>query len=669
MSFQLQASYLPTGDQPNAINQLVKGVRQGIHAQTLLGVTGSGKTFTMASVIQRLNVPTLIISHNKTLAGQLYSEFKQFFPNNAVEYFISYYDYYQPEAYLPTTKVYIEKASSINQEIEKMRLKTVSSLRSGRRDVIVIASVACIYGMTNPLDFSKYTLEIKTGERVSQKKFLLKLVDLLYQHTKQILTVGNFRVCGDKVDLYPSYTDYALRFSFFGDEIEQIHRIAPTTGQRLGEERKTIIFPANLFVTNKETIRLVSEEVRVELAKQVAFFEQKNQFEEAQRIKERTELDLEMLQELGYCPGIENYSPYFDKRSPEERPYCLIDYFPEDFLLLVDESHVSIPQVKAMWGGDRKRKKHLVEYGYRLPSAMGNRPLTLPEVEKLINQVIFVSATPSDYELNKSEGLVVEQLIRPTGLLDPTIHIEATRYQIDHLLAAIQERVARKERVLIVTLTKDMAEKLSKYLSSRKLSCCYLHSEIKTLDRAVILEKLREGTFDILVGVNLLREGIDLPEVSLVIILDADKEGFLRNTRSLIQIIGRAARHVNGHVIMYADKITPAMQVAIEETNRRRGKQQLYNIQHNITPTSVQKAFSSLVRQQTTAQTYQIFTEERLREVAASETPYEARPNLQRLIAITKRRLREASAATDYIAAQQLKEELEALQKQVQTEE
>ncbi|MEM7173822.1 MAG: excinuclease ABC subunit UvrB [Bacteroidota bacterium] len=669
MQFKLQSPYQPKGDQPQAIDELVASIESGAPAQTLLGVTGSGKTFTMANVIARLNRPTLIMSHNKTLAAQLYSEFKQFFPKNAIEYFISYYDYYQPEAYMPLSNVYIEKDLSINEELEKMRLKTASSLLSGRRDLIVISSVACIYGMSNPAEFGQNALTIKTGDIVSQKKFLLTLVDLLYSRDEVDFKAATFRVRGDTVDVYLAYTDYAYRFIFFGDEVEEIYAINPNTGQQTAKESIVTIFPANLFITNKAVMQQAMHEIKTDLNKQVAFFHNQQRTIEGDRLKERTELDLEMMAELGYCSGIENYSRYFDRRQPGQRPYCLLDYFPEDYLLFVDESHVTLPQVRAMWGGDNARKKHLVDYGFRLPAAIDNRPLHFAEFEQATRQAIFVSATPADYELAKSQGIVVEQVVRPTGLLDPQIFIKPTKHQIDDLLTAIHERIKRKERVLVTTLTKRMAEELTKYLIRARVPSRYLHSEIKTLERVAILEDLRKGKFDVLVGVNLLREGLDLPEVSLVVILDADKEGFLRNVRSLIQTIGRAARHVNGQVIMYADKITESMQSAIDETNRRRAKQMQHNETHGIVPTAVKKALSSLVHQNNLPDSIPYQLPEDTTAIAAEEqATYQSASNIKKQMAALKRKMKQAASAMDYIKAQKIKDELEALESLLSTQ-
>src|SRR5687767_8101162 len=597
MDFKLTSEYTPTGDQPHAIAQLVQGLEEGEGHQTLLGVTGSGKTFTIANVIAQTGRPTLVLSHNKTLAAQLYGEFKQFFPENAVEYFISYYDYYQPEAYIPSSNLYIEKDLSINEEIEKLRLSATSSLLTGRRDVVVVASVSCIYGIGNPDEFGKNVIKLKVGEMLARNRLLFGLVDILYNRTEVEFKRGTFRVKGDTVDIFLAYADYALRIYFWGDEIESIQQIDPVSGKKLSDEKAVTIFPANLFVTGKDSLHVAMKEIQNDMVTQVGMFESELRHLEAKRLKERTEFDLEMMRELGYCSGIENYSRYFDRRQPGARPFCLIDYFPDDFLLIIDESHVTIPQVRAMWGGDRSRKVNLVDFGFRLPSALDNRPLTFNEFEALLGQVIYVSATPSEYELRKSEGIVVEQLIRPTGLLDPEIDVRPSKNQIDDLLEEIDERVKKKERVLVTTLTKRMAEELTKFMDRAGVKCRYIHSEVTTLDRVEILRELRLGVFDVLVGVNLLREGLDLPEVSLVAILDADKEGFLRNQRSLVQTIGRAARNVNGRVIMYADTITDSMKIAIDETNRRRKIQIDYNLEHGITPKTIIRTRESILNQ------------------------------------------------------------------------
>jgi len=664
MTFKLTAPYQPTGDQPQAIRQLVHGINQGERSQTLLGVTGSGKTFTMANVIQTVNKPTLVMSHNKTLAAQLYGELRNFFPENAVEYFVSYYDYYQPEAYIPATNVYIEKDLSINDELEKLRLRATSALLTGRRDVIIVASVSCIYGIGNPEEFSKNILRLQVGERIARNKLLLNFVDMLYSRNEQEFSRGHFRVKGDTIDIFLAYADYAYRFLFWGDEIEAIHSIDPNTGQKLSEERQVLIFPANLFVTSKDTLHQAIGEIQDDLVAQIKFFENEGRFDEAKRIQERTELDLEMMRELGYCSGIENYSRYFDKRQPGTRPFCLLDYFPKDYLLMIDESHVTIPQIRAMWGGDRARKVNLVDNAFRLPAALDNRPLNFNEFETLINQVVFVSATPSDYELRQSEGVVIEQLIRPTGLLDPEIEVRPSLNQIDDLLNEVADRIKKQERVLITTLTKRMAEELTKYLERAGVKCSYIHSEIKTLERIDILRDLRLGVIDVLVGVNLLREGLDLPEVSLVAILDADKEGFLRNVKSLVQTIGRAARNEDGKVIMYADTITQSMETAIDETRRRRSIQMEYNIAHNITPRSVHKSREAIleqtkVGQQTQAAQYYV---EKEPSVAADPIiPYMRRDELDKLIQATEKKMLAVADKLDFIEAERLKNELEAL--------
>ena len=603
MNFELSSDFSPTGDQPKAINQLISGLNNNEKHQVLLGVTGSGKTFTMANVIDKFNKPTLIISHNKTLAAQLYGELKSFFPRNCVEYFISYYDYYQPEAYLPTTNVYIEKDLSINQQIEKLRLSATSSLLSGRSDVIVVASVSCIYGIGNPDDFGNNVINLKVGQKIPLKELLFDLVDILYERSyEEDFICGSFRLKGDSLDIYVAYDDYIVRVIFWGNEIESIQKVDPSTGRFISNEETINIYPANLFITSKEVIDIALEEIEDDLIKQIEFFKKEKKFLEAKRIKERTEFDLEMINEIGYCSGVENYSRYFDRRNPGKRPFCLFDYFPEDFLLIIDESHVTIPQIRAMWGGDRSRKMNLVDYGFRLPSALDNRPLNFQEFESLINKVVFVGATPSDYELTCSQGAIVEQIIRPTGLLDPKIEVRKTENQIDDIINEIHKRLKLNERVLITTLTKRMSEELTKYLDKSGIRTRYMHSEIDSLERVNILRDLRLGNFDVLVGVNLLREGLDLPEVSLVIILDADKEGFLRNEKSLIQTVGRAARNINGFVIMYADKITKSMKSTIYETNRRRKIQNEYNIKNKITPKTVNKSKESILAQTTVAE-------------------------------------------------------------------
>ncbi len=602
MDFKIHSEFSPRGDQPKAIEELVKGIYNNEKSQVLLGVTGSGKTFTMANVIQKINKPTLIISHNKTLAAQLYGELKSFFPNNCVEYFISYYDYYQPEAYIPSSNVYIEKDLSINEQIEKLRLSATSSLLSGRNDVIVVASVSCIYGIGNPDDFGKNVLEIGVGQNILLKELLFSLVDILYERSHESdFKRGTFRLRGDTLDIYLAYADYILRIIFWGDEVESIKKVDPSTGRSISTEDSIKIYPANLFVTSKDVIDKALNEIENDLEKQILFFEKERKYNEAKRIKERTEFDIEMINEIGYCSGVENYSRYFDRRKPGKRPFCLIDYFPDDFMLFIDESHVTIPQIRAMWGGDRSRKMNLVDYGFRLPSALDNRPLNFQEFESLINKVVFVGATPSDYELTSSGGSIVEQIIRPTGLLDPPIEVRKTENQIDDIINEIIKRVEKSERVLITTLTKRMSEELNKYLNNSGIKARYIHSEIDSLERVKILRELRLGTFDVLVGVNLLREGLDLPEVSLVIILDADKEGFLRNEKSLIQTVGRAARNVKGLVIMYADKVTKSMKSTIDETNRRRKIQHSYNIEHSITPKTIVKSKEKILEQTTVA--------------------------------------------------------------------
>ncbi len=597
MKFKITSDFKPTGDQPEAIRQLVDGINRGIPWQTLLGVTGSGKTYTIANVIEQVNRPVLVLSHNKTLAAQLFGEFKQFFPENAVEYFVSYYDYYQPEAYLPVTDTYIEKDLSINDEIEKLRLSATSSLLSGRRDVIVVSSVSCLYGIGNPDDFYSNTLFIKKGQSMSRNVFLRQLVDSLYSRNEIEFTRGKFLVNGDTVDVFVAYGDYAYRFNFFGDEIEEIESFDPVSGSRIRELTEATIFPANIFVTTKSRMQDAIHQIQDDLVKQADYFKSIGKILEAKRLNERVNYDLEMIRELGYCSGIENYSRYFDGRAAGTRPFCLLDYFPKDFITVIDESHVSVPQIRAMFGGDHSRKQNLVEYGFRLPAAIDNRPLKFEEFENFIGQTIFVSATPADYELEKSEGVIVEQLIRPTGLLDPVIEVKPSLNQIDDLLHQIDQRVKVKERILVTTLTKRMAEELANYLIRFDIRCRYIHSDIDTLERIEILEGLRNGQFDVLIGVNLLREGLDLPEVSLVAILDADKEGFLRSARSLTQTAGRAARNINGKVIMYADKITDSMRKTIDETNRRREKQLAYNEANNITPSQIIKATSNIMKE------------------------------------------------------------------------
>ncbi|NVJ85962.1 MAG: excinuclease ABC subunit UvrB [Algoriphagus sp.] len=663
MEFKLTSDYQPTGDQPKAISELTEGITNGDPAQVLLGVTGSGKTFTIANVIQEVQRPTLVLSHNKTLAAQLYGEFKQFFPENAVEYFISYYDYYQPEAFIPSSGTYIEKDLSINEEIEKLRLSATSSLLTGRRDVIVVASVSCIYGIGNPEEFAKSVIRVQEGDRIPRNQFLFKLVDILYSRTQHELTHGTFRVKGDTVDIFVAYADWGYRIFFWGDEIEAIQRIDPVSGKKLNDEKIISIFPANLFVTGRETINQAIHEIQDDMVAQVNFFEKEGKFIEAKRLQERTEFDLEMIRELGYCSGVENYSRYFDRRKPGMRPFCLLDYFPDDYLLVIDESHVTVPQIRAMWGGDRSRKVNLVDYGFRLPSALDNRPLKFDEFENLTNQVIYVSATPADYELAKTEGVVVEQIIRPTGLLDPTIEVRPSQNQIDDLLEEIDQTIKKEARVLVTTLTKRMAEELQKYLERAGVKSRYIHSEVKTLDRVEILRELRLGIFDVLVGVNLLREGLDLPEVALVAILDADKEGFLRNERSLVQTIGRAARNSEGRVIMYADHITDSMQMAIDETKRRRALQTAYNEEHGITPKTVIKSREKIMGQTKVADSKKnakVYAEPMPGEAAIAADPvvqYLGKEKLEKLIAQTQKQMEKAAKELNFMEAARLRDE------------
>lgn len=672
MEFRLSSEFEPTGDQPAAIRQLVAGIEGGEPHQTLLGVTGSGKTFTMANVIAQVNRPTIILCHNKTLAAQLYGEFKSFFPENAVEYFISYYDYYQPEAYIPSSNLYIEKDLSINEEIEKLRLSATSSLLTGRRDVIVIASVSCIYGIGNPAEFGKNRIVLNVGEVIARNRLLFALVDILYRRTEAEFKRGSFRVKGDTVDIFLAYADYAVRIYFFGDEIEAIHRIDPVSGKKIGDEKGITIFPANLFVTGKDLMHQAIREIQDDLVLQLNMFDGERKFLESKRLKERTEFDMEMMRELGYCSGIENYSRYFDRRTAGARPFCLLDYFPNDYLLVVDESHVTIPQIRAMWGGDRSRKVNLVDYGFRLPSALDNRPLTFNEFEALLNQVVYVSATPSEYELRKSEGIVVEQLIRPTGLLDPEIDVRPSKNQIDDLLEEIDERVKKKERVLVTTLTKRMAEELTKFMERAAVKCRYIHSEVDTLDRVEILRELRLGVFDVLVGVNLLREGLDLPEVSLVAILDADKEGFLRNQRSLVQTIGRAARNANGRVIMYADSITESMQLAIDETNRRRKVQQEYNLKHGITPKTIIRSKQEIFKQTKVADSKKApkryYVEDEEKSLAADPVvAYLPKEELVAMAERTKKAMEKAAKELEFMEAARLRDEYLAIQKLIES--
>ena len=669
MSFNLTSEYEPTGDQPKAIKELESGVVDGEKFQTLLGATGSGKTFTVANVIANTNRPTLVLSHNKTLAAQLYGELKHFFPNNAVEYFISYYDYYQPEAYLPVSDKYIEKDLSINDEIEKLRLSTTSSLISGRKDVIVVASVSCIYGIGNPEEFKKNIVQIKAGEFISRTSFLYSLVEILYARTTQELGRGQFRVSGDTVEIYPAYADFGYRIYFFGDEIEMIHQIDPDTGKKTGEHKEVTIYAANLFVTGKDLMNETIEQIQDDMVAQVTFFESEGRFVEAKRLMERTEFDMEMMRELGYCNGVENYSRYFDKRKPGDRPFCLIDYFPDDFVLVIDESHVTLPQIRAMWGGDRSRKQNLVEYGFRLPAALDNRPLTFNEFESLLNQVIFVSATPGDYELRLCDGVVTEQVIRPTGIIDPIIEVRPSLDQIDDLINEIHEMIAKESRGLITTLTKRMAEELSLYLSDLNIKCRYIHSEVDSLERVDILRDLRLGVFDVLIGVNLLREGLDLPEVELVAIMDADKEGFLRNQRSLIQTIGRAARNIDGKVIMYADKITDSMQLAMDETSRRRSIQLEYNKQHGITPRSLKKSKEEILEQTKVADSMRgkkVYVESEAPSLAADPVvQYMSKDDLLNLEKETKKKMEQAAKDMDFMLAAKLRDEWFAIQEKI----
>ncbi|MEY4792866.1 MAG: hypothetical protein RIT34_1673 [Bacteroidota bacterium] len=669
MEFELVSDYKPTGDQPEAIRQLVAGIQEGIEQQTLLGVTGSGKTFTVANVIKEVQRPTLILSHNKTLAAQLYGEFKQFFPNNAVEYFVSYYDYYQPEAFIPSTGTYIEKDLQINDEIEKLRLAATSALLSGRRDVIVVASVSCIYGIGNPTEFKNSILHIQVGQTIVRNKFLFRLVENLYQRAGNTeFQRGQFRVSGDTVDIYLAYTDYALRIGFWGDEIEQISAIDPESGQVLERFQNIDIFPANLFVSSPENTRQAILQIQDDLVEQVANFKAEGKLEEAKRLDERVNYDLEMIRELGYCSGIENYSRYFDRREPGERPFCLLDYFPDDFLMVIDESHVTLPQVRGMYAGDRARKINLVDYGFRLQAAIDNRPLKFEEFEGFLNTVIYVSATPADYEIQQAEGIMVEQLIRPTGLLDPIIEVHPTKHQIDHLIEEIEKRRQLEERVLVTTLTKRMAEELQKYLDRLGIPCRYIHSEIDTIERVEILRQLRLGVFDVLIGVNLLREGLDLPEVSLVAILDADKEGFLRNERSLVQTVGRAARNVNGKVLMYADKMTPSMQRTIDETARRRLTQEAYNTAHNQVPQALNKSKDKILEStkvadgdQTTRQVKQLQKEQHQNapELQSAMDPEERAQEIKAL----KKEMERAAKDLDFIEAARIRDLIKALEK------
>ncbi|MCK0108968.1 excinuclease ABC subunit UvrB [Flavobacteriaceae bacterium S0825] len=659
MRFKIESDFSPTGDQPEAIKQLSNGINSNEKYQTLLGVTGSGKTFTVANVIQEVQRPTLVLAHNKTLAAQLYSEFKQFFPNNAVEYFVSYYDYYQPEAYIPVSGVYIEKDLSINEEIEKMRLSATSSLLSGRRDVLVVASVSCIYGIGNPVEFQKNVITLKRDQVISRTKLLHQLVQSLYSRTEADFNHGNFRIKGDTVDIFPSYADDAFRIHFFGDEIEDIEAFNIQTNEIIENYDILTIYPANMFVTSPDVLQNAIKEIQDDLVKQYDYFKDIGKHLEAKRLKERTEFDLEMIRELGYCSGIENYSRYLDRRQPGTRPFCLLDYFPEDYLMVVDESHVTISQVHAMYGGDRSRKENLVEYGFRLPAAMDNRPLKFEEFEAIQNQVIYVSATPADYELQKSDGIYVEQVIRPTGLLDPIIEVRPSLNQIDDLIEEIQQRVEKDERTLVTTLTKRMAEELTKYLARIQIRVRYIHSDVDTLERVEIMQDLRKGLFDVLVGVNLLREGLDLPEVSLVVILDADKEGFLRSARSLTQTVGRAARHLNGKAIMYADKITKSMQKTMDETNYRREKQIAYNTAHNITPKALNKSLNNALTKNSVSSYYY---ELEAQKAAEPESEYLTKPELEKKIREKRKLMEQAAKELDFMLAAKVRDEIKAYQ-------
>ena len=656
------SEFSPTGDQPEAINQLSNGINSNEKYQTLLGVTGSGKTFTVANVVKNVNKPTLVLAHNKTLAAQLYSEFKQFFPENAVEYFVSYYDYYQPEAYIPVTGTYIEKDLSINEDIERLRLSTSSSLLSGRRDVLVVASVSCLYGIGNPAEFKKNVIPIEVGQLISRTKFLHQLVTSLYSRTETEIKSGKFKVKGDVVTIYPSYGDHGYRVHFFGDEIEEIESFDLENNTIIERFEHLTIYPANLFVTSPDVLQNAIHQIQEDMVKQIDYFKEIGKHLEAKRLQERTEFDLEMIRELGYCSGIENYSRYLDGREPGTRPFCLLDYFPDDYLMVIDESHVTVPQTHAMYGGDRSRKENLVEYGFRLPAAMDNRPLKFDEFEAIQNQVIYVSATPADYELEKTEGIFVEQIIRPTGLLDPPIDVRPSLNQIDDLIEEIQIRVEKDERTLVTTLTKRMAEELTKYLTRVDIRCRYIHSDVDTLERVEIMQDLRKGLFDVLIGVNLLREGLDLPEVSLVAILDADKEGFLRNNKSLTQTVGRAARNVNGLAIMYADKVTKSMQLTIDETNRRREKQIAYNTVNNITPTQINKKIdNTLSKSAISSYHYDNATQ----KVAEQDLEYLPKEEIEKRIRTKRKQMEVAAKALDFIEAAKLRDEIAVLKESI----
>lgn len=658
MNFKVVSDYKPTGDQPQAIEKLSKGILNNEKYQTLLGVTGSGKTFTVANVIQEVQRPTLVLAHNKTLAAQLYSEFKQFFPHNAVEYFVSYYDYYQPEAYIPVTGTYIEKDLSINDELEKMRLSTTSALLSGRRDVLVVASVSCLYGIGNPIEFQKNVIELQQGQTISRTKLLHRLVQSLYSRTEGDFNPGNFRIKGDTIEIFPAYSDEAFRILFFGDEIDEIETFDPKTALRIDRRDRITVYPANMFVTSPDVLKEAIWDIQQDLVKQVEYFKSIGKHLEAKRLEERTNFDLEMIRELGYCSGIENYSRYLDRRAPGTRPFCLLDYFPKDYLMVIDESHVTISQVHAMYGGDRSRKENLVEYGFRLPAAMDNRPLKFEEFEAMQNQVLYVSATPADYELQKSEGVYVEQIIRPTGLLDPIIEVRPSENQIDDLIEEIQVRAETDERVLVTTLTKRMAEELTKYLTKVGIRCRYIHSDIDTLERVEIMQDLRKGLFDVLIGVNLLREGLDLPEVSLVAILDADKEGFLRSHRSLTQTVGRAARNINGKAIMYADKITDSMQKTIDETNYRRSKQMAYNKAHNLVPKPLNKSIENpLAKSPITSVHYDLSAINKKEDLSLL-----SKTEIDKRIREKRKAMEKATKDLDFIQAAKLRDEIKELQ-------
>ncbi len=663
MQFQLISDFKPTGDQPEAIKEIVSQFENQDPYVTLQGVTGSGKTFTMANAVERLQRPTLVLAHNKTLAAQLYSEFKQFFPNNAVEYFVSYYDYYQPEAYIPTTGTYIEKDLSINEDIEKLRLSTTSSLLSGRRDVLVVASVSCLYGIGNPAEFEKNVITLERDQQISRTQLMHRLVQSLYSRTTAEFSRGNFRVLGDIIDIFPGYADLAFKIHFFGDEIELSEAFDPIDNRKLENYEKVNIYPANIFVTSPDVLQNAIIQIQEDLVKQIDYFREIGKTLEAKRLQERTEFDLEMIRELGYCSGIENYSRYLDGRAPGTRPFCLLDYFPKDYLMIVDESHVTVSQVHAMYGGDRSRKENLVDYGFRLPAAMDNRPLKFEEFEALQNQVLYVSATPADYELEKTEGVFVEQIIRPTGLLDPVIEVRPSLNQIDDLMEEIQKRTEKDERTLVTTLTKRMAEELTQYLSRAQIRCRYIHSDVDTLERVEIMQDLRKGLFDVLIGVNLLREGLDLPEVSLVAILDADKEGFLRSNRSLTQTVGRAARNINGKAIMYADTLTQSMDKTIEETNYRRAKQMEYNRAHNITPKALNKSLNNTLAKNSVSTYAQ---ELQTRKVAEEKSRYLTKPQIEKKIKEVRKAMEEAAKSLDFIKAANYRDEIKSLQEQLE---